>query len=210
VTTPAKARPPRTPRDAVASEVVAAAERLMQAGTRYSAMSVHDICVEAGVSRSAFYVNFADKRAVFMELMAVAMTDVARVADSWLAAVPLLGLDGLTQALKDAIAVYRTHGALLQAFVEVAAVDDEVSALESSRLEDMARSMASRIRAGQRSGLIRGDLSASETARFVVLGADRLLREQAMHEASPADSRLAGRLAHAIWVMLHNAADGPP
>jgi AcrR family transcriptional regulator len=210
VTQPTKARPPRTARDAVASEVVAAAERLMRTGTRYSSMSVHDICVEAGVSRSAFYVNFADKREVFMQLMVVAMSDVARVADSWLSAVPLLGLEGLTQASKDAIAVYRTHGALLQAFVEVAAVDDEVSVLESSRLEEMATAMAGRIRAGQRSGLIRGDLSARETARFVVLGADRLLREQAMHPASAADGRLAGRLAHAIWVMLHNAADGQP
>ena len=49
--------------------------RILQAAIKqiaaqgYSAASVDDICVEAGVSKGAFYHHFASKQAVFIELL---------------------------------------------------------------------------------------------------------------------------------------------
>jgi AcrR family transcriptional regulator len=195
----------RTARDGVASEVLDAVKRLLDAGERFSTLSVQTICGEAGVSRSAFYVNFSDKTDLLLRLLEGAMDEIAGVADGWLNAEPFLGLEPLVTAQLNAIRVYRKHSTLLRATAEMAAQDDTVATLWSAWLGDITAAFAKRIRAGQRAGIVRQSLSPTVAAKFVVLGSDRLLREEVMLTNGTSDRRVAREMARAIWSMLHCA-----
>ena len=58
----------RTRRDAVQAELLDAVERLLEAGESYTSLGVQRICDEAGVARSAFYTNFANKSELLLVL----------------------------------------------------------------------------------------------------------------------------------------------
>jgi AcrR family transcriptional regulator len=193
----------RTARDTVGTEVLDALERMLDADARFSSLSVQAICTQAGVSRSAFYVNFSDKTEVLLKLLERAMGEVAQVADSWLEGDPQLGLESLLAAQHNAFTVYRKHAPLLRAYNEVAAYDDEVAALWRQWLSEIISAFAKRIRSGQRSGVVRRELSPTTAARFIVLGSDRLLREETASTDGSADRRLAREVAYAIWALLH-------
>lgn len=136
------------------------------------------------------------------------MGEVAQVADNWLTSKPFLGLEPLTTAQYDAITVYRKHAALLQAAAEVAAQNDQVAAMWSGWLGDITTEFARRIRAGQRAGVVRKELSPIIAAKFIVMGSDRLLREEIMTTDGSSDRRVARQVAQAIWSLLHCSQQG--
>jgi AcrR family transcriptional regulator len=193
----------RTPRDAVRGEVFAAVLRLLERGDKYTSLRVGQICDEAGVARSAFYVNFADKTDLLLAFTELTAVEIARVSEAWLASEPMLGLEALIAAEQEAIGVFRQHAALLSAYAEVAAYDEQVAAYWRRLLDELIDALALRIEEGQASGEVRAGLAPRTCARFIVLGSEWLLREHVATDRGPGDQRMAQEIAHAIWAMLH-------
>jgi AcrR family transcriptional regulator len=182
---------------------MAAVERLLAAGHRYTALGVQQICDEAGVARSAFYVNFGDKTDLLLRVVEAATVDIVWISDQWLSSQPTLGLEALVDAQEQAIGVFRAHAPLLSAYAEVAAYDDKVAAFWRTRLDTVIASAVQRVVDGQAAGDVRAELSPETAARFIVLGSERLMRDHVVVDAGPGDRRLAEEIGRAIWFMLH-------
>jgi len=198
----ASGRSGRTPRSAVGAEVLAATERLLVGGERFASLSVQRICDEAGVARSAFYVNFDDKTDLLLRLVAAATQDIAEIAAGWIESEPTLGLEALVAAQTRAVAVYREHDALLRASAETAAYEDRVAAVWRGRLDGIIATFAERLRGAQRSGEVRADIDAEVAARLVILGVEQVMRDHVERGADSADRALASHLGQLIWLML--------
>ncbi|WP_354700087.1 hypothetical protein DSM112329_00350 [Paraconexibacter sp. AEG42_29] len=203
---PGASRPTRigpTPRSAVRAEVLAATVRLLDAGERFTPLTVQRICDEARVARSAFYVNFGDKTELLAQLVAAVTDDVAQVADVWIATPETLTFDALVSALEQATGAFARHAAVLSAYDEVAAYDDRLAGLWNDRVRQIIDAFATRLEDARLTRGLRPDLDVPIAAEFIVLGAERMLRS---HSATPGSgAELAGRLGALLWPMI--AAD---
>src|SRR5207247_9061962 len=101
----------------------AASEALLAEGASCTELKMERIATRAGISRTAFYFCFRDKRELLMRLT----EDVAELlyaeADAWWSGAGD-GAAELAVALARVVGTYREHDVLLRAVVEAAAVDD--------------------------------------------------------------------------------------
>jgi AcrR family transcriptional regulator len=115
--------PRSTKRQAVEASVLRATEELLSEGSSFADLSVGPIATRAGISRTAFYFYFRDKRELLMRLTAEVSEEFYDVAESWFA-----GSDEqLAAALRQIGELYREHAALLRVIVEVSTYDEEVA-----------------------------------------------------------------------------------
>src|SRR3954469_5728169 len=116
-----------TPRRvAVQSDVLRATEELLAEGTSWADLGVERIATTAGISRTAFYFYFRDKRELLLRLTEDVMGDLYLEADRWFSG------DGapeeaIREALGNIAALYEEHNCLLRVIVEVSTYDDEVA-----------------------------------------------------------------------------------
>jgi AcrR family transcriptional regulator len=114
---------PTGKRQAIEAAVLRATEELLGAGASYAELNVERIATAAGISRTAFYFYFRDKRELLMRLTAEVNELLYAEADTWFS-----GDAPPADALARIAALYEEHGALLRAVVEVATYDEEVAA----------------------------------------------------------------------------------
>ena len=123
---------PTDRRQAIEAAVLRATEELLGEAASYAELNVERIATRAGISRTAFYFYFRDKRELLMRLT----EDVAEVlyaeADAWWNS-PGDGAADLARALERVVGLYRDHGVLLRAVVEASAYDEPVGEFWSSR-----------------------------------------------------------------------------
>jgi len=112
-----------TKRQAVEASVLRATEELLEEGHSYADLNVERIASRAGISRTAFYFYFRDKRELLMRLTADVSELLYAEAEQWFAG----GEDDPAPALRKIGALYREHAALLRAIVEVSTYDEEVA-----------------------------------------------------------------------------------
>ena len=112
-----------TKRQAVEASVLRATEELLEEGHSYADLNVERIASRAGISRTAFYFYFRDKRELLMRLTADVSELLYAEAEQWFAG----GEDDPAPALGRIGEHYREHAALLRAIVEVSTYDDEVA-----------------------------------------------------------------------------------
>jgi AcrR family transcriptional regulator len=113
-------------RAAVEAGVLEATEGLLVGGRSYADLTIEDIARGAGISRTAFYFYFRDKRELLMRLTAEVNELLYQQADIWFSG------DGepepeMREALTNIAALYAEHGVLLRAIVEVSTYDEEVA-----------------------------------------------------------------------------------
>ncbi len=106
----------------IEANVLRATETLLGEGHRYADLGVERIATAAGISRTAFYFYFADKRALLMRMTEEVSGHVYAEADAWFS-----GAAPLDDALRRVFALYEEHGALLRAIVEVSTYDEPVA-----------------------------------------------------------------------------------
>ena len=109
-------------RAAIEADVLRATEALLREGASYAELNVERIATRAGISRTAFYFYFRDKRDLLVRLTEDANRALMAAAASWWS-----GGGEIRGALEQVAAVYREHGALLRAVVEVSTYDEEVA-----------------------------------------------------------------------------------
>lgn len=117
---------PTTPkRAAVQADVLRATEQLLAEGTSWADLGVERIATTAGISRTAFYFYFADKRELLLKLTEDISGQLYEEADRWYSG------DGddeeeIREALVKIAELYFEHQALLRIIVEVSTYDEEV------------------------------------------------------------------------------------
>jgi AcrR family transcriptional regulator len=186
--------------------VLRAVERLLDRGERFTTLTVRGICKEAGVARSAFYVNFTDKTDLLLRLVETATGDIVEIAGGWLGSRPALGLESLVAAQEQAISAYRRHSSLLRAYAEVATYDPQIGRVWRERLDGVVQSLVDELIEAQASGDVRPGLDPRVAARFVVFGSEQVLTDHVARDEGQDDRALAYELAQVIWAMLRPAA----
>ena len=192
----------RARRDAVYNQVVEAVERLLKQGESFTSLGIGRISVEAGVARSAFYKNFADKIQLLTAVTEHATRELFTASEAWIQSPEGLGTNALHATLMEAIGIFREHAAVLTAYREVASYDPEVAEFWTSRIEKLVIAMREKIASGQHAGAIRAALEPRTTAEFAVWGAERAIARHVATTPAATDQQFAHDLALAVGAML--------
>ena len=183
----------------VQADVLAATEQLLGAGTTFADLNVEKIATAAGISRTAFYFYFRDKREVLMRLAGDITEILYHEAEVWFS--PEVGGDPeaqVRQALGSIAGLYEEHGALLRAIVELSTYDEEIATFWRSLLGRFVDATAARIEAEQAAGNA-GPMEPQPTAFALVWMAERTLYQQLVQgEPFSRDSQVDAIVG--IWI----------
>ncbi|MET7371358.1 TetR/AcrR family transcriptional regulator [Micromonospora arida] len=195
-------RRPRNPdgRAAVEARVLAATERLLREGTRFTDLGVQRIAAEAGVARSTFYTHFRDKTELLMRLAGTMRETSFGRTGEWSPAGPGDPLAALTEVFADVIRIYRTYAPVLAAISEVAAYDEAVREYWAAGLEQFVARTVDALRIEQQAGRTPADLDVTTASRLIVVGGDRFLADHvSTTSADPETDAAAARELAATW-----------
>ena len=182
---------PTAKRAAVQAAVLEATEALLSEGASYADLNIERIAKRAGISRTAFYFYFRDKRDLLMRLTGEVSAELYEQADIWFSGEGDPGEEVVT-ALRNIAALYQEHGVLLRAIVEVSTYDEDVAAYWRQLLGRFAEASLRRIEEGG----VAGDPRA--TAFALSWMTERVLYEQLVQDDAPPVDALVDALA-GIW-----------
>jgi AcrR family transcriptional regulator len=183
---------PTAKRAAVQAAVLEATEALLAEGGSYADLNIERIATRAGISRTAFYFYFSDKRELLVRLTGDVSDELYRQADIWFSG------DGdpaeeIRRALANIAALYREHGVLLRAIVEVSTYDEVVAGYWRDLLGRFAGASLRRIEQGG----VAADPRA--TAFALCWMTERALYQELVQDEGPALDDLVDALA-GIWL----------
>jgi TetR/AcrR family transcriptional regulator, ethionamide resistance regulator len=143
--------PATAKRAQVQAAVLAATERLLAEGASYAELNVERIAKAAGISRTAFYFYFRDKRDLLMRLAADVTEQLYAQADIWFSG------DGdpereIREALTRIAELYDEHGVLIRAIVEVSTYEEDIATFWRGLVGQFVDATARRIAAEQQDG----------------------------------------------------------
>lgn len=185
----------RVKRAAASARILEATERLLSEGERFTEIPVERLLSEANVSRSTFYVHFADKSALLVALAERAVQDVTEAGDQWWQFEHHAGPEGAASTVREMTKVYRKHAPVIRTLHEVAAYDDEVRDLWRQRRDHYAKIVADRVRLEQRDGLVPRDIDVDLMAAIVTQMVDNAILEHIAHGSPRKDKQLADTIA---------------
>jgi AcrR family transcriptional regulator len=191
------AEPATEKRRAVETDVLLATAALLAEGASYADLGVERIATRAGISRTAFYFYFADKRELLMRLASDAAQQLYREADTWWSG----SGDGpaqLAEALATIAAVYRAHGPLVCAIVEVSTYDAEVGVFWRGLVGRFVSASAARIDAEQAAGRADPGLDPAAAAFALVWMTERSFHQMLVQEDPLPTDELVAALAR-VW-----------
>ncbi|MEA2128629.1 MAG: TetR/AcrR family transcriptional regulator, ethionamide resistance regulator [Solirubrobacteraceae bacterium] len=191
------AEPATEKRRATEADVLRATAALLAEGASYANLGVERIATRAGISRTAFYFYFADKRDLLMRLASEAAEQLYREADTWWSG----SGDGpaqIAEALGKIAALYRAHGPLVCAIVEVSTYDAEVGAVWRGLVGRFVTASAERIEAEQAAGRADRGLDPAATAFALVWMTERSFHQMLVQEDPLPTDELVAALAR-VW-----------
>src|SRR4051795_9359471 len=104
-----------TRRQAIEAAVLRATEELLAGGASYADLNVERIATAAGISRTAFYFYFRDKRDLLMRLAGDVTELLYAQADIWFSGEGDDVEGEIREALTRIAALYQEHGTLIRA-----------------------------------------------------------------------------------------------
>jgi AcrR family transcriptional regulator len=188
---------PTDKRRAIESDVLQATEALLGEGASYANLSIERIATRAGISRTAFYFYFADKRELLMRLAADVGQQLYREAETWWSG----SGDGpaqLTEALGKIAVLYRAHGPLVCAIVEVSTYDPPVGVFWRGLVGRFVDASAERIETEQAAGRADAVLDPTATAFALVWMTERSFHQMLVQEDPIPVGELVAALA-LVW-----------
>ena len=174
-----------------------AMEDLLADGATYATLSVERIATRAGISRTAFYFYFADKRELLMRLAAELSDELYGEADAWWSGAGD-GPEQLRAALGKIAVVYRAHGPLVCAIVELSTYDEVVGPFWHALVGRFVEASAARIAAEVTAGSSAAP-APEATAFALVWMTERTLHQMLVQDGGLPDDELVGALA-GVWV----------
>jgi TetR/AcrR family transcriptional regulator, ethionamide resistance regulator len=190
---------PRSKRAEVEERLVQATEALLAEGASYSELRVEQISRRAGISRTAFYFHFSDKRALLTRLTGEIAAELYREAEVWWRDDDGDGAGELARALRRVFGIYRDHAALLRAVVEAAAYDPEVALYWRALVGRFVEATRERIEREQAAGAVDPELPAQLIAFGLCWMTERSAYELLMQGGDLNDGALVDALL-AIWL----------
>ena len=167
-------------RAAVQAEVLRATEGLLAEGASWADLGVERIATTAGISRTAFYFYFRDKRELLMRLTEDVTELLYLEADRWFS-----GQDDPEEEIRTALmqiaALYEEHSALLRIIVEVSTYDEQVATFWRSLIGRFVEATRERIEAEQAAGRAPGYPAAATAFGLVWMG-ERMLYQLLVQE----------------------------
>ena len=188
---------PTEKRQATESAVLQAMEELLAEGTPYATLSVERIATRAGISRTAFYFYFADKRELLMRLASELADELYGEADAWWSGAGD-GSEQLTAAVGKIARLYRAHSPLVCAIVEVAAYDEVVGPFWRALVGRFVDASAQRIATEIEAGRAPSALVPHATSFALVWMTERALYQMLVQDDPVCDDDLVRALAW-IW-----------
>lgn len=181
--------PPTAKRAQVQAAVLAATERLLAEGSSYQDLNVERIARAAGISRTAFYFYFADKRDLLMRLAGDITEQLYRQGDIWFS-----GEGDPEQEIREALTrvgeLYREHGVLIRAVVEVSTYEEEIATFWRGLLDrfvDATQRRVEELRAQRGAG---GAFPARATAFSLTWMAERAFYQHMVQDRPVSDEEL--------------------
>jgi AcrR family transcriptional regulator len=186
-------------RAAIESAVLEATEALLSGGATYAELNIERIATRAGISRTAFYFYFRDKRELLMRLTGDVNEQLMGAASTWWS-----GGGDLRDTLGRIAALYDEHGALLRAVVEVSTYDEEVAKYWRGLVGRFVDATRERIETEQAAGRAK-DGPAHALAFSMVWMVERAFYEQRVQDKPVADDELVEALATVFTRSVYGA-----
>jgi AcrR family transcriptional regulator len=184
-------------REAVQAAVLAATEELFGEGASFADLNIEKIATRAGISRTAFYFYFKDKRELLVKLTEEVTVELYQQADVWFSGQGDPRLE-IREALASVAQLYASHAALMRVIVEVSTYEEEVARFWRGLLERFIDATADRMRTEQEAGNApAGDPRA--TAFALVWMCERTLYQQVVQQ-TPFDQPLLAETLESIWM----------
>jgi AcrR family transcriptional regulator len=162
-------------RAAVQADVLRATEQLLAEGISWADLGVERIATTAGISRTAFYFYFRDKRELLIRLTEDVTELLYQEADRWFS-----GEDEAEPEIREALGkiadLYDEHMPLLRVIVEVSTYDEQVATFWRSLIGRFVDATRERIETEQAAGVAPA-YPAHATAFALVWMCERTLYE---------------------------------
>jgi TetR/AcrR family transcriptional regulator, ethionamide resistance regulator len=183
--------------------MLAAVERLLDEGETFTEISVERLVSEANISRSTFYVYFADKGDLLQTLTQDLLGLMLAASRGWWSRIEEADYAGLRAGIGDLVETYGAHSTLMAAIVDTSAYDPGVRDGFQGMLLAGQQELAEQIVRGQEAGTVRADLDAERTAAWLAWmvehGLHQLVRPAGEEEADALADALARILWHALY-----------
>jgi AcrR family transcriptional regulator len=160
-------------RDELRDQLLEVVERLIDEGESFTEISVERIVAEADISRTTFYVYFADKGDMLSAWFADIAAEVAAGSSGWWEMGAQSTREDLRGAIESAVNAYRPHIALMAASFHAAAYDATVHELTDAFMESNVASLCEHVIAGQKAGFVDPSLPAADVAVWLLWMAER-------------------------------------
>ena len=193
----------RERRDTVRDQLLAAIERLVERGESYTELSVERLVEEAGISRSTFYVYFADKGELLGSLAEDSIAAMIEAGRWWWELPPSALKEDVQGALRTVFDTYLEHRGLFAAVVEVAGYDSAVREQFGGLMERVIDELADHIRRGQDAGYVHEDLDPQRTAAWLCWMAERGLYQLVAGADEHQREALLQALTDIVWHTLY-------
>jgi AcrR family transcriptional regulator len=180
-------------------QAIIALRELLAAGTPLAEIPVDAIAARAGISRSTFYLYFADKGALLAQA-AIWLKDQlfeARIDPQIDGS--LDDLDSYVASLERIICRYREHAALLAAVIHAARFDDRVAQQWLAAQNSYISWVSGILRELQERGLTDPSFDADEAAEILISGGEHVIGTHVSRRSADHDRVLARELGAAQW-----------
>jgi TetR/AcrR family transcriptional regulator, ethionamide resistance regulator len=161
----------RERREQVKAAVRDATFRLVASGSSFKDLTVDEIAREAGITRSAFYFYFSDKREMLVSAADEVVGALYEQADRWWHGEGPPD-ERVLAALEGVVSVYARNSALLRVVTEVSGYDEEIGAFWRDLVERFIAATADHLRREQEAGRA-CSLDAARTAEQLVWMVER-------------------------------------
>ncbi len=180
-----------TKRAQIQEAVLEATEALLSEGVPFADLNIEKIATRAGISRTAFYFYFKDKRELLMRLTEEVTDELFAAADGWFSGDGQQPIAEMRTALGNIAALYDVHGTLLRAIVEVSTYDEEFAMFWRGLLQRFVEASTRRMED------LDSDLPPGPTAFALIWMTERTLYQQ-MEQGIDREPLLDA--IHGIWV----------
>jgi AcrR family transcriptional regulator len=195
-------------RAAVEAEVLAATERLLVGGARFTELGVKQIADEAGIARSTFYLHFRDKTDLMVRLTRDTRRAVFEVGENWMPTSG--GLEALVEGFAAIIAIYRERAAVVAAIHETLAYDPVVREFWEGGLTNFVERMRATLVEEQRAGRVAADLDPDTAARVMSWSGEAVMARHVAARDAADDAKLARELAMQRWYGVYTRTAEAP
>jgi AcrR family transcriptional regulator len=196
-------------RAALEERVLSATRALLEAGEPFGDLSIDQLARGAGISRTAFYDYFDDKRELLMRLVTDAAAPILKEADELVGGRPS-GPSEIPYTIRAAMTFARENGPVFRATVEASAYDPVIAKFWRGQVLDrFIDAIEGRIRNQRRAGIAL-PIAPRPAAIALVLMVTQTLYHHVTREEKTSDRQLVDTLVTIAVRAVYGdqAADG--